>query len=309
MKDIWYKKYRPDTIEDYVFHDGDLKEKVAEWIENKSFPSLILLGQAGSGKSTLAHILQTQCGFDEADVQYISASVNNGIDDIRDKVINFAERSAFGLNGRLVILDECDYLSPNAQAALRNIIGEAHNVRFILIGNYPHKIIEALKSRCLPIIFNDMNREQFIARQVEILTKENVEFDIDTVLAHYESNYPDLRKAINSMEAMVSGNKLGMPMTTTTEVADWMNYAIVHFETGDIEQGRKTILDNITYEDYDFFYEYLYRNVDVWANGDNDKRDASIIAIADLMVNDSQVGNREINLSACLAKLTRISKR
>lgn len=456
MKDIWYKKYRPSKIEDYVFHDDSLKQKVNEWIETKNFPSLLLLGQAGSGKSTLAHILATQCDFDETDIQFISASVTNGVDDIRDKVIRFAERSAFGENGRLVILDECleenekvrigtvdewqpvalkdlvwgetypvvsfnmetgsfendtgtlisekedelyeveledgraivlnakhpfivkddngafvertiegglcegdtiivedadlshtvdvsiktiteigsgkvrnltvhknhtfltengivthncDYLTPNAQAALRNIIGEVSNVRFILIGNYPHKIIDALKSRCLPIIFNEMNREQFIARMVYILTNEKVKFDIDTVLAHYNAHYPDLRKAINSMEAMVSNSTLGMPISDTTEVSDWMNYAIVYFESGKIEDARKLIIENITYEDYDFFYEYLYKNVDVFANGDTDKRDACIIAIADSMVSDTQVANREINLSACLAKLTRISKK
>ena len=243
MKDIWYKKYRPSKIEDYVFHDDSLKQKVNEWIETKNFPSLLLLGQAGSGKSTLAHILATQCDFDETDIQFISASVTNGVDDIRDKVIRFAERSAFGENGRLVILDECDYLTPNAQAALRNIIGEVSNVRFILIGNYPHKIIDALKSRCLPIIFNEMNREQFIARMVYILTNEKVQFDIDTVLAHYNAHYPDLRKAINSMEAMVSNSTLGMPISDTTEVSDWMNYAIVYFESGKIEDARKLIIE------------------------------------------------------------------
>jgi DNA polymerase III delta prime subunit len=309
MKEIWYKKYRPENINEYVFHDPQLKEKVQEWIDTKNFPSLILLGQAGSGKSTLANLLAKRCDFDESDIQYISASVTNGVDDIRDKVIRFAERSAFGLNGRLVILDEADYLSPNAQAALRNIIGEFDNVRFILIGNYPHKIIPALKSRCLPIIFNEMNREQFVERLVNILVKENVKFEIDTVIAHYNAHYPDLRKAINSMEAMVSNNTLGMPISDTSTVSDWMNYAIVYFESGDIEKARKHILDNITYEDYEFFYEYLYKNIDVFANGDNDKRDACIIAIADSLAADMQVANREINLSACLAKLTRISKK
>lgn len=309
MKEIWYKKYRPENIDDYVFHDQSLKQKVQEWIETKNFPSLLLVGQAGSGKSTLAHLLAKKCEFDEADIQYISASITNGVDDIRDKVIRFAERSAFGVNGRLVILDECDYLSANAQAALRNIIGEVDNVRFILIGNYPHKIIDALKSRCLPIMFNEMDREQFVTRMVTILSNEKVQFDIDTVIAHFNAHYPDLRKAINSMEAMVSDNKLGLPVSDTGTVSDWMNYAIVYFEQGEIEKARKYILDNITYEDYDFFYNYLYKNVDVFANGDNDKRDACIIAIADALVYDTQVANREINLSACLAKLSRVSKK
>lgn len=451
MQEIWYKKHRPTNTDGYVFQNEALEHQVKDWIAKKNFPSLLLLGQAGSGKTTLAHLLAERCEYDDADIRLISASIDNGIDVIREKVVDFANRSAFSEQGRLVIIDECleenervrvgtvdnwtavalkdlewgkeypivsfnmetgqyendtgtlisekedliytvtlyngtsvklnakhpfivfsedgtyiektiegglavgdlvvvsaedvasgvgsievgstarvlnltvhknhtfvtengivthncDYLSPNAQAGLRNVIGENDHVRFILIGNYPHKIIDALKSRCMPIMFNEMSKNNFIARLCDILIAENVNATEEALMAHVEACYPDLRKAINSLEAMTKNGVLQMPIVTTGEATDWMNYALAYFESGDIETGRKYILDNITYDDYEFFYDYLYRNVEIFSGTDADKRDACIIAIADALVTDVSVANREINLSACLSRLSRIAR-
>lgn len=119
MKEVWYKKYRPREVKDYVFQDDFLKSKVEEWIEKKFFGNIMLLGSPGSGKTSLAKLLVEQCGFDDSDVRYISASLTNGIDDIREKVVNFSERSSFGMNGRVVVLDEC--LEENEEIRIGNL--------------------------------------------------------------------------------------------------------------------------------------------------------------------------------------------
>lgn len=451
MKEIWYKKYRPNTLDGYVFQNDEMKEKIEEWISTQEFPNLLLIGDPGTGKTTLAHILATNTGIHETDIREISASIHRGIEDIEEKVINFAQRSAFGANGRLVVLDECleenqkvrigtvddwdavalknltwgetypvvsfnmdsgefendtgtlisekedelyeveledgstivlnakhpfivqdengnfiektiedgltiadnlvktsginkvkeiskvgvgkvrnltvhknhtfvtengivthncDYLSAHSQASLRNLIGSVENVRFILIANYDHKIIPALKSRCAPLKFEKLQNDAFVERMVTILQKERVKFDVDIVFKHFKENYPDLRKAINSLEFSTVNGELKEPMMAkTTDASDWMKEAVVYFEMGEIKKARDVIITNITYEEYDFFYEYLYQNVDIFASGDDNKRDAAIITIAQSMVDDTLVANREITLSACLSKLTRISKK
>lgn len=308
MKETWHRKYRPRRLEDYVFQDNsDLKTIITGWVNNKDFPDLLLMGRPGTGKTTLAKLLAETCGFDEADIMYVSASIANGIDTIRDKVIGFAERTSFGVKGRLVILDEVDYMTPNAQAALRNVISDdVSGVKFILCGNYPHKIIDALKSRCTPIVFDTMDKGAYAERLVLILSSEGVTFTPELLMEHLEANYPDLRKGIQSIETSSVNGVLHKPVATTTEVSDWMNYAIAHFQNGDIEEGRKYILDNITYEDYETFYEYLYKNIEVFAGENINKKDSCIICIAESIVNDGRVGNREINLAACLARLCKI---
>lgn len=310
MKQLWYKKYRPKTLDGFVFVDQHIKEKIEEWVEEKNFPSLLLCGNPGVGKTTLAYILINECGFEEADYKYIAASVSKGIDTIRDEIITFVERSAFGENGRVIILDEVDETTPAFMTALRNLIGEMYDsCRFILTANYPHKIIPALKSRLYTINFSTLEKEPFMERIVHILDKEKVDADPEIVYEYIQKYYPDMRRTINSLENnTVKGVLKRESKEAVDDSPDWMKEAIVYFEQGMIKEARNAIVGNISDSVYEEFYELLYKNLN-WFSQTDDGQDAALLVIKNAYVDDKVVANREIVLSSCLVQLSKISKK
>ena len=164
MKELWVERYRPKTIQDYVFRDKQQKEQVEDWLKSAAIPHLLFSGAAGTGKTTLAKVLLNELDVDWGDVLFINASVENGVEHIRDKINNFATSMPFG-DFKYVLLDEADYLSPNAQAALRGVMERYSNsCRFILTCNYPHKIIPALHSRCQGFHIEKLDKVEFTSR-------------------------------------------------------------------------------------------------------------------------------------------------
>jgi replication factor C small subunit len=148
MKELWTEKYRPSTIDNYVFRDDTQREQVRTWIESKTIPHLLFSGAAGVGKTTLAKILINSLGVNTYDILEINASRDNNVETVREKIIGFVSTMPFG-EFKVVLLDEADYLSPNAQAILRGVMETyASSARFILTCNYPNKVIPALHSRC-----------------------------------------------------------------------------------------------------------------------------------------------------------------
>ena len=135
MKELWVEKYRPKDVNGYVFRDEHQKRQVQQWIKDGTIPHLLFSGNAGIGKTTLAKILLAQLEVNDLDILEINASRTNSVEDVRDKVVNFVQMIPFG-SFKVVLLDEADYLSPNAQAALRGVMEEYHTTsRFILTCN------------------------------------------------------------------------------------------------------------------------------------------------------------------------------
>ena len=178
MKELWVEKYRPKNLDGYVFRDEHQRKQAKLWVKEKSIPHLLFSGAAGIGKTTMAKILINELGIEEFDVLEINASRTNSVDEVRNKITNFVQMIPFG-PFKVVLLDEADYLSPNAQAALRGVMEEYHSTsRFILTCNYPNRIIPAIHSRCQGYHMERIDQTEFTARVATILVDEQVDIDL-----------------------------------------------------------------------------------------------------------------------------------
>lgn len=302
MRELWVTKYRPKTVGEYVFRDEAQKSQVASWLESKAIPHLLFSGAAGTGKTTLAKVLLNELDVQDGDVLFINASVNNGVDWIRDNINNFATTMPFG-DFKYVLLDEADYLSHNAQAALRGVMERFDNsCRFILTCNYPHKIIEAIHSRCQGFHIEKLDKTEFTARVAQILLEEGVEFELDVLDLFVEAEYPDMRKCIGLCQQNAQTGTLLKPHVEDLGESDYKVQMIALFRAGKIAEARKLICQKASIDEYEDIYRHMYENLQYW--GDNeDVQKQAVIVIRNALVNHGVIADAEINLSACCIEL------
>ena len=296
---LWVEKYRPDTLEGYVGNEHIL-EKVKIYIENEDVPHLLLYGVAGTGKTTLAKIITNQI---DCDVMYINASDENSVDAVRDKIRGFASSMGFR-KWKVVILDESDYLTPNAQAALRNLMETfSKSTRFILTCNYVEKVIDPIQSRCQTFAITPPSKKEVAKRLHQILTEEGVSFQNEELAILVNSGYPDIRRVLNAAQRQVVNGELKIDTTSTVQANYIDNVVKILQKGGDIKQQfteiRQIIADSKV-KDFTPLYRGLYDEIDTYADG---KVGQTILNIADGQYKDSMVVDKEINVMAMMLNI------
>lgn len=300
MNNPWTELYRPQTLDDLMVDDTTRKI-----IENfgKDIPNLLLCGIQGSGKTSLARIVAND--ILKCDYLYINASDESGVDTIREKVIGFAQTKSFDGGLKIIILDESDGISKIAQGILRNVMESySSTTRFILTGNYKHRIIPALQSRCQSLTLHTSLKD-VTRRCLEILKKEGIEIPDDQkkpLVALIKSHYPDIRKCINELEKYSKSGVLHIE--TKKDTNQVMDLIFTNLQSGDTLKTRKFLIENE--ELFDSDHESLLKDLLNYfydLSLDDTVKKQAILIIADNLFKMMAVTDREICCIACLLQL------
>ncbi len=291
---LWVEKYRPDILENYVGNEN-LKETISKYIEQNDIQNLIFYGPAGTGKTTLAKLLVKNIN---CDFIYINASDERGIETIRDKVSGFASTMSFKPL-KVVILDEADFLTIQAQASLRNVIETfSKSTRFILTCNYIERIIDPLQSRCQTLKIIPPSKADVARHLCKVLSQENVNYDTDSVVNIVKKQYPDVRKMLNICQ--MSSKKGELVVDSQTLVSSNYIDQIIELlpNNKSFKQIRQIIADS-NVDDFEALYKALYERIDEYTTRDAE----AIIIIEEYLYHANFRIDKEINVMACIAKL------
>jgi len=305
LKILWTDKYRPYSLDQYVWKDEQFRIKVEQWIEERSIPNVLFAGSSGVGKTTAARMILNLMNIPKGDIKEIDASKKRQIDVLENEIDSFVSCWALNETGlKYIILDEADSMSQLAQRMLRKSIEDYSDVtRFIFTCNYPNKIIEPLRSRLQIHQFSSLDKEEFIVRIGEILSKENIKYEFDDLMNIVDISYPDLRKCINLAEDNSYDGILHKPKLNDTIISkDYLIEFVDLFKKGMMLEARKLLIASASQEDYVDIYRFFYQNLELFGDTE-DQKDETLLIIRKGLVYDGTVADREINLSATMIEL------
>ncbi len=299
---LWVEKYRPNKLEDYVGNEH-LKSKVETYLESGDVPHLLLYGRAGTGKTTLAKLIVNSL---DCDYIIINASDENNVDTVRNKVKNFASSMGFK-PFKIIIMDEFDYMSQNAQAILRNLMETfSKHCRFILTCNYVEKVIEPIQSRCQSFQIIPPTKKDVAIQMSKILKAEGVEFDVKDLVPIIDASYPDIRKVINTCQLNSHKGKLKVDVQNLLE-NDYKLKVLDILKSNDDKRNkymklRQAIIDSRVSE-FSELYTLLYDKVDEYAP---ENTSGVILILGDSIAKSAVAIDKEIIAASTLIQILNI---
>lgn len=306
-KDIWSLKYRPKTVDDYIFQNEKDEIVIRKFLEDGHIPHCLLHGHRGTGKSSLAYLIQNELDIDDIDMLTVNASDENSVDTIRHKVKTFITTMAMG-EFKLVFLDEFDALSLNAQEALKSMMEEhADNARFILACNKPHKIIPEIKSRCHEFAFKTLDKTAMLEKVYSILQQENVKVSgVEQLDDYVDASFPDMRKLINLVQKnTIDGELTDINESDTIENGESFVALLSMIENNSVMKKRDFIYENLTDDEcmdaYKQFVDYI---TEIFNTESGQKR--AIVTIADHIHRDYFSAVKHATFESCMIQLSNI---
>jgi DNA polymerase III delta prime subunit len=299
---LWVEKYRPRKLSEYVGNEH-LKEKVADYLKSGDVPHLLFFGKAGTGKTTLAKLIVNSINCDHI---IINASDENNVDTVRNKVKGFASTIGFK-DMKVIILDEFDYMTPNAQAILRNLMETfSKHCRFILTCNYVEKVIDPIQSRCQTFQIVPPTKKDVAVQVSQILSKEGVKFEPKDLVPIIDSGYPDIRKIINTCQLNSSKGQLKLDTTSVID-SDIKTKVVEILKSNDDKRNKyvkiRQAIADARVQDFTEFYTYLYEKVDEY--GKNSISNI-ILILSESQHKDALVVDKEITFMATIIQIVGI---
>jgi len=284
---IWTEKYRPDSLDGYI-GNTDIISKVKVYLESGDVPHLLLYGKAGTGKTTLAKLIIKNI---DCDYIYINASDENNVDTVRNKVRDFASSVGFEPL-KVIILDEADYMTPNAQAALRNLMETfSKHTRFILTCNYVEKIIDPIQSRCQVFGITPPSRKNVAERLLHITQTEGVVENKQALVHIVNSTYPDIRRSINALQSHIVDGKVVIDEQSLVE-SNYMTKILDELQNGKSFTKIRQIVADSKVKTFEDLFRFLFDNVDSYTTDVA----AVITIIAQTQYQASFAVDKEINV-------------
>jgi DNA polymerase III delta prime subunit len=292
---LFTEKYRPDILEGYIGNE-DFKSSLQQWIDTNDIPHLLLAGPAGTGKTTAAKLIVNNIN---CDFIYINCSDENGVDTIRDKVKSFVSAASFKPL-KVVIMDEADFLTINAQAALRNVIETySLNARFVFTCNFIERIIDPIQSRTVMFELIPPSMQDVAFKCVEILDLEGVTYTKADIVRIVKQTYPDIRKTLNLLQSSIKNGELVESRTNTNfkQTSDKIIELLKGQNIKNFTTIRQLVMDS-NVRDYNELYRILFERSDEYSNSA-----VTTLIIADYQHKSIMAPDKEITFCACIAKL------
>ena len=296
---LWVEKYRPKKLSEYVGNEH-LKEKVADYLQTGDVPHLLFFGKAGTGKTTLAKLIVNSINCDHI---IINASDENNVDTVRNKVKGFASTIGFK-DMKVIILDEFDYMTPNAQAILRNLMETfSKHCRFILTCNYVEKVIDPIQSRCQTFQIVPPTKKDVAVQITQILGKEGVSFEPKDLVPIIDSSYPDIRKIINTCQLNSSKGKLKLDTTSVID-SDIKSKVVEILKSNDAKPNKwkniRQAVADARISDFTELYSFLYEKVDEYGGSNTSN---IILILSESQHKDALVVDKEITFMSCIIQI------